>query len=64
MRNEIIVYCSFCGKSQHNVRRLIAGPNVFICNECIAISVDILLSELKIKQDEMITKLDKWIKET
>ncbi|HEU0306622.1 MAG TPA: ClpX C4-type zinc finger protein, partial [Lysobacter sp.] len=29
------LYCSFCGKSQHEVRKLIAGPNVFICNECV-----------------------------
>ncbi len=29
------LYCSFCGKSQHEVRKLIAGPSVFVCNECI-----------------------------
>ena len=30
-----VLYCSFCGKSQHEVRKLIAGPSVFVCNECI-----------------------------
>jgi ClpX C4-type zinc finger len=34
--------CSFCGKSQHDVANLIAGPNVFICDECVNICVDIL----------------------
>jgi ATP-dependent protease Clp ATPase subunit len=33
---EPTVYCSFCGKIQHEVRTIIAGPNVFICNECVA----------------------------
>ena len=32
---EKLLYCSFCGKSQHEVRKLIAGPSVFICDECI-----------------------------
>jgi ATP-dependent protease Clp ATPase subunit len=36
------MYCSFCGKSQHKVRSLIAGPKVFICNECVALCNDIL----------------------
>jgi ClpX C4-type zinc finger len=36
------MYCSFCGKSQHKVRTLIAGPSVFICNECVAFCNDIL----------------------
>lgn len=39
--------CSFCGKSQHQVKRLIAGPNVYICNECIALSKSIIDEELK-----------------
>ena len=34
--NKNILYCSFCGKSQHEVRKLIAGPTVFICDECVA----------------------------
>jgi hypothetical protein len=36
------LYCSFCGKSQHEVRKLIAGPTVFICDECVALCVDIV----------------------
>ncbi len=39
------LYCSFCGKSQHEVRKLIAGPNVFICNECVELCVDIIREE-------------------
>jgi ATP-dependent protease Clp ATPase subunit len=39
---EPTVYCSFCGKSQHDVRTIIAGPNVFICNECVAFCNSIL----------------------
>lgn len=40
------LYCSFCGKSQHEVKKLIAGPQVFICNECIHLCEDILAKEL------------------
>ena len=39
------LYCSFCGKSQHEVRKLIAGPNVFICNECVELCADIISEE-------------------
>src|SRR3989344_6490885 len=39
------LYCSFCGKSQHEVRKLIAGPTVFVCNECIDLCNDILREE-------------------
>ncbi len=41
------LYCSFCGKSQHEVRKLIAGPNVFICNECVELCTDIIQEEDK-----------------
>ncbi len=41
------LYCSFCGKSQHEVRKLIAGPNVFICNECVELCNDIIREEEK-----------------
>lgn len=41
------LYCSFCGKSQHEVKKLIAGPNVFICNECVELCVDIIREEDK-----------------
>ena len=36
------LYCSFCGKSQHEVRKLIAGPTVFICDECVELCMDII----------------------
>ena len=42
-----ILYCSFCGKSQHEVKKLIAGPTVFICNECIDLCTDIIREENK-----------------
>jgi ATP-dependent Clp protease ATP-binding subunit ClpX len=41
------LYCSFCGKSQHEVRKLIAGPNVFICNECVELCMGIIREEDK-----------------
>lgn len=41
------LYCSFCGKSQHEVRKLIAGPTVFICNECVELCLDIIREETK-----------------
>ncbi len=41
------LYCSFCGKNQHEVRKLIAGPNVFICNECVELCTDIIQEEDK-----------------
>ena len=42
-----ILYCSFCGKSQHEVRKLIAGPTVFICDECVELCMDIIKEENK-----------------
>ena len=42
-----ILYCSFCGKSQHEVRKLIAGPTVFICDECVELCMDIIREESK-----------------
>jgi len=42
------LYCSFCGKSQHEVRKLIAGPTVFICDECVELCMDIIREEHKI----------------
>src|SRR5262249_25521555 len=41
------LYCSFCGKSQHEVRKLIAGPTVFICDECVELCMDIIREEHK-----------------
>ena len=43
--SEKLLYCSFCGKSQHEVRKLIAGPSVFICDECIELCNDIIRDE-------------------
>ena len=45
--NKNILYCSFCGKSQHEVRKLIAGPTVFICDECVELCMDIIREEHK-----------------
>jgi ATP-dependent Clp protease ATP-binding subunit ClpX len=44
---EKLLYCSFCGKSQHEVRKLIAGPSVFICDECVDLCNDIIREEIK-----------------
>ena len=45
--NKNILYCSFCGKSQHEVSKLIAGPTVFICDECVELCMDIIKEENK-----------------
>ena len=45
--NKNILYCSFCGKSQHEVRKFIAGPTVFICDECVELCMDIIKEENK-----------------
>src|ERR1700674_3238741 len=42
-----LLYCSFCGKSQHEVRKLIAGPSVFICDECVELCNDIIREEIE-----------------
>jgi ATP-dependent Clp protease ATP-binding subunit ClpX len=44
-RNEKLLFCSFCGKSQHEVTKLIAGPSVYICNECVDLCNDIMAQE-------------------
>jgi len=44
---EKLLYCSFCGKSQNEVKKLIAGPSVFICDECIELCNDIVREELQ-----------------
>ena len=46
-----LLYCSFCGKSQHEVRKLIAGPSVFICDECVDLCNDIITEELQEKDE-------------
>ena len=45
--NDKLLYCSFCGKSQHEVRKLIAGPSVFICDECVDLCNDIIREEIQ-----------------
>ncbi len=54
-----LLYCSFCGKSQHEVRKLIAGPSVFICDECVELCNDIIREELEERQESTTTKLPK-----
>ena len=51
-----LLYCSFCGKSQHEVRKLIAGPSVFVCDECVELCNDIIREEM---QDKTTTGSDK-----
>ncbi|MEI6611748.1 ATP-dependent Clp protease ATP-binding subunit ClpX [Polynucleobacter sp.] len=51
--SDKVLYCSFCGKSQHEVRKLIAGPSVFICDECIDLCTDIIQEEIaKLPKEE------------
>src|SRR4029453_926047 len=49
---EKTLYCSFCGKSQHEVKKLIAGPSVFICDECIDLCNEIIRDELPTGDDQ------------
>ncbi len=51
-----LLYCSFCGKSQHEVRKLIAGPSVFVCDECVDLCNDIIREEIQEKDSETGTK--------
>ena len=55
---EKLLYCSFCGKSQHEVRKLIAGPSVFICDECIELCNDIIREETSTDKGGKTTKSD------
>ena len=48
------LYCSFCGKSQHEVRKLIAGPTVFICDECVELCMDIIREETKSNSGQVV----------
>ncbi|MDH5633867.1 MAG: ATP-dependent Clp protease ATP-binding subunit ClpX [Gammaproteobacteria bacterium] len=49
-KGEKLLYCSFCGKSQHEVRKLIAGPSVFVCDECVELCNDIIREEVQEEQ--------------
>ena len=57
--NGKLLYCSFCGKSQHEVRKLIAGPSVFICDECVELCNDIIREEMQEQSPASGTKLPK-----
>jgi ATP-dependent Clp protease ATP-binding subunit ClpX len=54
-----LLYCSFCGKSQHEVRKLIAGPSVFICDECVELCNDIIKEETQSPPASAVSKLPK-----
>ncbi|HBG30224.1 MAG TPA: ATP-dependent Clp protease ATP-binding subunit ClpX, partial [Gammaproteobacteria bacterium] len=54
-----LLYCSFCGKSQHEVRKLIAGPSVFVCDECVELCNDIIREELQDKAESDRNRLPK-----
>ncbi|KAA6183303.1 ATP-dependent Clp protease ATP-binding subunit ClpX [Thiohalocapsa marina] len=54
-----LLYCSFCGKSQHEVRKLIAGPSVFICDECVELCNDIIREEMQEGMGEATSRLPK-----
>ncbi len=47
-----LLHCNFCGKSQHEVRKLIAGPSVYVCDECVELCNDIIREELQENADE------------
>lgn len=55
------LHCSFCGKSQHDVRKLIAGPTVFICDECIELCMDIVNEEAAILKAKELLKTNGYI---
>ncbi len=57
--NGKLLYCSFCGKSQHEVRKLIAGPSVFICDECVELCNDIIREEIQEQSADGDTHLPK-----
>ncbi len=52
-----LLYCSFCGKSQHEVKKLIAGPSVFVCDECVELCNDIIREEMEENADSPATQL-------
>jgi ATP-dependent Clp protease ATP-binding subunit ClpX len=52
-----VLYCSFCGKSQHEVKKLIAGPSVFVCDECVELCNDIIREEIHEAHEETETRL-------
>ena len=59
-QDKKLLYCSFCGKSQHEVKKLIAGPSVFICDECVELCNDIIREEL-LESEGVVVKDDKIV---
>lgn len=55
--SEKLLYCSFCGKSQHEVKKLIAGPSVYVCDECVELCNDIIIEEMEEESSAAISKL-------
>ena len=55
--DEELIRCSFCGKTQDQVRKIVAGPNVYICDECVNLCHEIVLEELGVEQDVDISKI-------
>ena len=55
--NEKLLFCSFCGKNQNEVKKLIAGPSVYICNECIDLCNDIIKEEIEQLDEAQSTSL-------
>jgi ATP-dependent protease Clp ATPase subunit len=47
-----LIHCSFCGKSQHDVKKLIAGPTVFICDECVVLCVDVIATDALVRAEQ------------
>jgi ATP-dependent Clp protease ATP-binding subunit ClpX len=60
---ESILHCSFCGKSQHDVRNLVAGPGIYICDECSVLTIEII-SETDGTDDQLLELLPKLAKAT
>jgi len=56
-----LLYCSFCGKSQHEVCKLIAGPQVFICEACVDLCIGIIKEEAGSQIDELSMPNLKWV---
>ena len=55
-KGEKLLYCSFCGKSQHEVRKLIAGPSVFVCDECVELCNDIIREEVQEESNSAVAR--------
>ena len=64
-KNNSTLYCSFCGKSQHEVKKLIAGPTVFICDECVELCMDIIkesINKIRLKDQVEFPHLQRFLK--